>query len=135
MRPPWFLDIDRAMRLHQSLIAAYGGGVGVRDIGLLQSALAMPQSSFDGQYLHGDLFEMAAAYLYHVVQNHPFVDGNQRTGAAAAIIFLAMNDIEVEADEDGLVSLTVSVACGQTGKPAIAEFFRDRSRPASIDSD
>jgi death-on-curing protein len=74
---------------------------------------------------------MAAAYLYHIVQNHPFVDGNKRTGAATAIIFLAMNDIEIDADEDGLVTLTLAVACSSAGKPEIAEFFRTRAHPAA----
>jgi death on curing protein len=64
------------------------------------------------------------------VQNHLFLDGNKRTGAAAAIIFLAMNEVEIEADEDGLVALTLSVACGNAGKPEIAEFFRSRSHPS-----
>ena len=108
--PPFFLDLDRALRTHRSLIAEYGGSDGVRDVGLLQSALAMPQASFGGEYLHKDLFEMAAAYLYHIVRNHPFVDGNKRTGAATAIIFLALNGIELRADEDGLVALTLAVA-------------------------
>lgn len=71
---------------------------------------------------------MAAVYLYHIVQNHPFVDGNKRTGAAAAIIFLAMNDVEIEADEEGLVDLTLAVARGEAGKSEIAEFFRRRAR-------
>lgn len=92
MAPPVFLDIDRVIRTHRSLIEAYGGVDGVRDAGLLHSALAMPQASFGGQYLHADLFEMAAAYLYHIAQNHPFLDGNKRTGAASAIIVLAMNE-------------------------------------------
>ena len=125
-----FLDLDRIARTHRSLIDVYGGSEGLRDAGLLYSAIAMPQASFGGQFLHRDLFEMAAAYLYHIVQNHPFVDGNKRTGAAAAIIFLAMNDVEVDADEDGLVDLTLPVACGDAGKPQIAEFFRTRSHPA-----
>ncbi len=121
---PLFLDIDRVMRTHRSLIEYYGGSEGVRDIGLLHSAIAMPQASFGGHSLHEDLFEMAAAYLYHIVQNHPFIDGNKRTGAATAIIFLAMNDIEIEADEDGLVELTLAVAKGEIGKSQIAEYFR-----------
>ena len=127
---PFFLDMDRVMRTHRSLIEAYGGIDGVRDAGLLHSAIAMPQASFGGQYLHANLFEMAAAYLYHLVQNHPFLDGNKRTGAASAIVFLAMNDLEVDADENGLVTLTLSVACGTAGKPEIAEFFRSRAHPA-----
>jgi death-on-curing protein len=110
--------------MHRSLIERYGGETGVRDLGLLQSAVATPQASFGGELLHKDLFEMAAAYLFHIVQNHPFIDGNKRAGAAAAIIFLDMNDVEIEADEEGLVALTLRVACGQAGKPEIAEFFR-----------
>lgn len=121
---PLFLDIDRILRVHLSLIERYGGEAGVRDIGLLHSAIAMPQASFGGELLHKDLFQMAAAYLFHIVQNHPFVDGNKRTGAAAAIIFLDMNGIEIEADEEGLVDLTLRVACGEAGKSEIATFFR-----------
>lgn len=128
-----FLDMDHVMRTHRSLIEAYGGGDGVRDVGLLHSAIAMPQASFGGQFLHNGLFEMAAAYLYHIVQNHPFIDGNKRTGAATAIIFLAMKDVEIEADEDGLVDLTLAVACGNAGKSAIAEFFRLRAHPPAPD--
>jgi death-on-curing protein len=71
---------------------------------------------------------MAAAYLFHLVQNHAFIDGNKRIGAASAIVFLSMNDIEIEADEDGLVELTLKVACGNAAKPEIAEFFRSRQQ-------
>lgn len=124
MAMPLFLDLDHVLRLHRSLIEHYGGMEGTRDMGLLQSAVAMPQASYGGELLHGDIFEMAAAYLYHIVQNHPFLDGNKRTGAAAAIVFLAMNDIQIDNDEAGLVDLTLSVATGQTGKGEIAEFFR-----------
>jgi death on curing protein len=81
-----------------------------------------------GAYLHKTLFEMAAAYLYHITQNHPFLDGNKRTGAATAIVFLAMNDISIEADEDALVELTLAVAEGRTGKQEIADFFRNLAR-------
>lgn len=91
---------------------------------MLHSAIAMPQMSFGGEPLHKDLFEMAAAYLYHVFQNHPFIDGNKRTGAAAAIVLLDLNSIEIEAEEEGLVDLTLRVASGQAGKPEIAGFFR-----------
>ena len=124
MAMPMFLDLDHVLRLHRSLIEHYGGTEGMRDVGLLQSAIAMPQASYSGESLHADIYEMAAAYLYHIVQNHPFLDGNKRTGAAAAIVFLAMNDIQVDNDEDGLVALTLSVATGQVGKGEIAEFFR-----------
>lgn len=126
METPLFLDIEQVMRLHASLIERYGGTDGTRDVGLLQSAVAMPQMAYGGEYLHVDIFEMAAAYLYHIVQNHPFLDGNKRTGAASAIVFLAVNDIEIDADEDGIVDLTLSVARGQSGKTEITEFIRAR---------
>lgn len=126
--PPVFLDIEQVMRAHRSLIQRYGGVEGVRDAGLLHAATAMPQASFGGVRLHEDLSEMAAAYLFHLVQNHPFLDGNKRTGAAAAIIFLAMNGVELDADEDGLVNITLAVAQGKAGKPEAADFFRSISR-------
>jgi death-on-curing protein len=126
--PPLFLDLDMVVRTHMSLIERYGGEPGLRDAGLLHSAIAMPQASFGGSSLHGDVFEMAAAYLYHIVQNHPFLDGNKRTGAASAIIFLDMNGIQIEADEEGLVELTLRVASGKAGKQEAAEFFRTAAR-------
>ena len=125
---PIFLDIEKVLRIHRSLIEQYGGAEGVRDIGLLQSAIAMPQASFEGQHLHADMFEMAGAYLYHIVQNHPFLDGNKRTGAATAIIFLAMNDIELNDDEYGLVEITMAVAQGRANKSDAASFFRRIAR-------
>ena len=128
MSAPMFLDLDHTLRLHRSLIEHYGGIQGIRDVGLLQSAISMPQASYGGNYLHCDIFEMAAAYLFHIVQNHPFLDGNKRTGAASAIVFLALNNIEIDNDEQGLVDLTLSVATGQAGKAEIAEFFRTRVR-------
>lgn len=84
----------------------------------------MPQATFDGALLYSDLFEMAAAYHFHLVKNHPFLDGNKRVGAAAAIIFLAINDVDLEADEDKLVELTLGVATGEFSKQDIALFFR-----------
>ena len=95
---PLFLDLDRVLRTHHSLIEAYGGAEGIRDVGLLHSAIAMPQASFGGAFLHKDLFEMAAAYLYHIVQNHPFLDGNKRTAVAAADVHLRLNGLELGGD-------------------------------------
>jgi death-on-curing protein len=123
---PVFLSLDQVLRLHRSLIDAYGGADGVREMGLLVSALAQPSASFGGQSLHEDLFDMAAAYLFHIVSNHPFIDGNKRTGSASAIIFLELNGVEIEADEDGLVAITIAVASGTAGKIEVAAFFRDR---------
>ena len=99
----------------------------MRDLGLLESAVAQPQASFGGQMLHEFPFEMAAAYLFHIVQNHPFLDGNKRAGAVAALAFLDLNGIEIDAPKGSLYELTLSVATSQAGKAEIAEFFRSHA--------
>lgn len=121
---PIFLTVEQVERVHRSMLEAYGGLVGLRDAGLLASAVAMPEAAYDGEWLHADLFEMAAAYLFHLVKNHPFLDGNKRVGAACALIFLDLNGIKVEADEDGIVEITLRTATGNAEKSDIAEFLR-----------
>jgi death on curing protein len=123
-----FLTLQEAVEIHRDQIERYGGSEGVRDFGLLQSALAMPMAQFGGEFLHSDMHEMAAAYLYHLVQNHPFIDGNKRVGAAAALVFLSMNELEMTADEDAYADLVLSVARGETKKSAVAEFIRAHTR-------
>jgi death-on-curing protein len=94
---------------HQNQIDTYGGSHGIRDIGLLESAIAQPEASFGGQYLHADIFQMAAAYIYHLVMNHPFVDGNKRVGLEAALIFLEINNENLNAsDEEHTAELSAS---------------------------
>ena len=99
----------------------------MRDPGLLESAVDTPRSSFDGVSLHKAIFEMAAAYLYHIVKNHPFVDGNKRTGTVAAMSFLEINGIDVEADESMVVDVVIAVATGRMTKPEVASFLRDHA--------
>ena len=115
-------------RVHQDQIERYGGESGLRDVGLLQSAAATPAAGFGGRYLHEDLFEMAAAYLFHIVRNHPFVDGNKRVGAVAALVFLLLNEVEVDADEEEFEQAVLAVAEGKWDKPMVAEFLRERAR-------
>lgn len=119
-----FLTLDDILETHQNQIDTYGGSHGIRDIGLLESAIAQPEASYGAQYLHADIFEMAAAYLYHLVMNHPFVDGNKRVGLESALIFLEVNDALLDANDDELVDLVLKTTAGQVGKPEIAEFFR-----------
>jgi death-on-curing protein len=119
-----FLTLDDIIESHQNQIDTYGGSDGIRDIGLLESAIAQPEASFGGQYLHADIFEMAAAYLYHLVMNHPFVDGNKRVGLEAALIFLEINNENLKASDQELVDLVLKTTAGQVGKREIAEFFR-----------
>jgi len=128
MDQPLFLSLDEVLEIHRDQIERYGGAIGVRDIGLLQSALAMPAATFGGQYLHSDIFEKAAAYLFHIVQNHPFLDGNKRVGIVAALVFLAMNDVQFEVDEDVLEQTVMATAEGKTDKAVLADFFRTNSR-------
>jgi death-on-curing protein len=123
-----FLELDEVLALHAEQIELYGGSAGVRDLGLLESAVAAAQASFDGVYLHGTFAEMAAAYLFHLAQNHPFVDGNKRIAAAAMIMFVYLNDRELELSEDDLVELTVGVASGAVTKSALAVQLADRIR-------
>src|SRR5712691_7855129 len=100
MKEPLFLRLNEIIEIHNDQIVRYGGSRGIRDMGLLQSAGAMPMSSFGGQYLHADLYEMAAAYLFHLVRNHAFVDGNKRVAALTAAVFLQVNGLRVTADKD-----------------------------------
>ena len=118
-----FLELSDVMQIHMNLIANYGGANDIRDSNLLESAIEQPRASFGGTYLHAFPFEMAAAYLFHIVMNHPFVDGNKRTGTAAALVFLDINGISVEAIRGQLADLTLNVATGNIGKREITSFF------------
>jgi len=123
-----FLTLDDILESHQNQIETYGGSHGIRDIGLLESAIAQPEASFGGQYLHADIFQMAAAYIYHLVMNHPFVDGNKRIGLEAALIFLEINNENLSASDEELVDLVLKTTAGQVGKREIAEFFRSHCK-------
>jgi death-on-curing protein len=124
-----FLELDDVLALHADQVDRYGGSGGIRDVGLLQSALGMPRATFDGQLLHPSIPEMAAAYLFHLVQNHPFIDGNKRIGLAAAIAFLGQNDLWLEAGEEELTEFVLRVARGELQKADAAVFLRDHCEP------
>jgi death-on-curing protein len=123
-----FLSLEQILSIHQNQLEQYGGESGTRDMGLLQSALAMPESGFGDQYFHADLYEMAAAYLFHLVKNHPFVDGNKRVGFVASYVFLRLNGILVTASEKSYEKITLDTAEGKIGKSELAGFFRKNSR-------
>ncbi len=117
---PEFLEVLEVLAIHRDQIDRYGGEDGLRDEGLLISAVETPRSGMDGQYFHTDLFEMAAAYLFHIVRNHPFVDGNKRAGLVASIVFLELNDVSIDADHNELSGFVLEVASGKHDKAAIA---------------
>ena len=121
---PDFLGLDEVLEIHRDQIERYGGRRGVRDLALLESALGMPGAGAAGRYFHEEPFEMAAAYLFHIVRDHPFVDGNKRTGAMAAFVFLAMNGRRLKATNAAFERLVRSVAEGRKGKADVAAFFR-----------
>lgn len=124
MSEPLFLTISEVLEMHGEQIDLYGGENGVRDSALLESALAAPQSGMAGENFHADIIDMAAAYLFHIVQNHPFVDGNKRTGLACAYLFLAINGYELECDPDELADTVLDVASGELDKAEITAFLR-----------
>jgi len=125
---PLFLTLDEVLSLHEDQIERHGGSGGVRDLGLLQSAIGMPMATFGGEFLHQSLFEMAAAYLFHICRNHPFLDGNKRTAVAAALIFLELNGIEIDAVESKFYALVTGVAEGRVMKAEVAVFLQEHAR-------
>ena len=127
---PLFLSLDEVLEIHSQQIQIYGGSQGVRDTGGLESAIATPQATFGGEFLHTSSPAMAAAYLFHLCQNHPLIDGNKRTAANAAITFLLMNDWEPLFNEDQLVEVVLSIATGGMLKPELVQVFESHSQPA-----
>lgn len=126
---PLFLGVDDVLEIHRDQIEKYGGSPGLRDEGLLRSAVAMPSSGMAGEFFHPTLHEMAAAYLYHLAQNHPFIDGNKRVAAVAAFVFLFINGVELTCTEDAYEALVRRAASGEATKREIADFIRGESRP------
>jgi death-on-curing protein len=123
-----FLTADEVLAIHADQIERYGGALGIRDRGLLESALAMPEATYSGEELHASLCEKAAAYLFHLVKNHPFVDGNKRAGLAVSLAFLALNEVRITATDEELVDLVLGVARGRRSKADAAVFLEQRSR-------
>jgi death on curing protein len=109
--------------LHAEQLRLHGGAVGIRDEGMLESALSRPQQ----REIYGDpdLCELAAAYLFGIAKNRPFVDGNKRTAFAAADLFLYFNRLSVEADQQDVIQLVLMVAAGEIDETGAAAFFRD----------
>ncbi len=124
MSEPDFLTLDEVLGIHADQIRVYGGASGLRDLALLRSAIAMPETRFDDEYLHPSVFEMAGAYLFHLARNHPFVDGNKRTTLMCALVFLGLNGQQLRADPDDLYSLVDGVAAGEVDKAEVSVFLR-----------
>lgn len=127
-KPPRFLTRAEALSLHETAIDEHGGSYGVRDAGLLESAIAMPQQGFAGEFAHEVPFSMAAAYLFHICKNHPFIDGNKRTALVAAVTFLWMNGWSLVAAEPDAVQCVLDVATDALSKEGLAAWLEQHAK-------
>ena len=120
-----FLTIEHIAAVHKRMLDEFGGDSAIRDQDLMESAVAMPRAQFEGKRLHSNLSEMAAAYLFHICWNQPFVDGSKRTALTAAEIFLLLNDAMLKATNKELEKLTIGIADGTFSKQQTMEFFKE----------
>ena len=121
-----FLSLDFVLAMHAEQLRLHGGAAGVRDEGMLDSALNRPLQKT--AYGDPDLCELAAAYLFGVAKNHPFVDGNKRTTLAAADLFLYFNGLELLAEDEELIQFVLMVAAGEIDEDGATAFFRDHTQ-------
>lgn len=133
MQTPEFLDLKTVLRIHDRQIQKFGGTPGIRDLGLLDSALAQPQATFSGQFLHPTIWEQAAAYLFHLAMNHSFLDGNKRTAFAVMDTFLRLNGCVLTLSQNQKCELVIQVIEGVLGKEDLASQLEQAStlRPES----
>jgi death-on-curing protein len=124
---PRFLSVEQILGIQSQQLGKDGGLAGVRDPNLLESAVMQPMATFGGHFLHDDLYLMASAYLFHIVKNHPFLDGNKRTGLLAALVFQKLNGVNVVDRDSLLYDATMAVAEGRLDKDGLAVILRDLS--------
>ena len=110
---PTFLTVDDVVLIHHQVIERHGGSLGLRDAGLLDSAIHAPQASFGGEFMYPSLFDMAAVYIIHLAANHAFIDGNKRTAWASSRTFLRVNDVFLKPRLDDVLELMEKVATGK----------------------
>lgn len=123
-----FLNKKIILTFHQDQLERYEGKSGIRDEQLLESALAQPQASFGGEYVHKNLFQMAAAYGFHLCQNHPFYDGNKRTALIAMYTFLYVNGYQIKADKKSLFAIMMDLASGKVKKEELSKYLKKHSK-------
>jgi len=125
-----YLTLGEVVTLHRRVLAQSGGANGIRDLGLLESALAQPKATFDATDLHPTVIEKAAALGFALVANHAFVDGNKRIGHAAMEVFLILNGFEIHASVDEQERLMLDIAASQRDRDDLAAWLRTHSRPS-----
>ncbi len=124
-----FLTLEDVLELHDMQLESYGGATGIRAPDLLESAIMTPQASFGGQYVHNGIFEMAAAYAFHIAENQPFIDGNKRTALASALVFLDWHQIEIYDSGDELYNAMIGLAQKNLDKAGLAKLFQKLAKP------
>jgi death-on-curing protein len=122
-----WIEVPVIYAIHEEQLAEHGGGLGLRDVGLLESALGRPKNA--AAYGNPNLFQLAAAYGYGISRNHPFIDGNKRTAFIATELFLELNGYELSADDASCVMTMLTVAAGDMDESAFANWLRSRSEP------
>jgi death on curing protein len=120
----YHLTVANVLEVHAEAIGQFGGSAGIREMALLESAVAAPQASFGGESVYTDIIEVAAAYLFFLCRNHPFVDGNKRTALGACIIFLRLNAIEPQPDGQSWEDLTLDVAASRLDRDQATQRLR-----------
>ena len=123
-----YLTSEQVLFIHARLLAETGGEHGIRDLGLLQSAVARPQAIFDGSEFYPDIHQKAAALVESLINNHPFVDGNKRTGITAAAMFLKINNFSLTASNQEVESFVLSIASGEQTVESITEWLKSHSK-------
>lgn len=126
-----FLTLIEVLELHRRVIEQSGGAFGIRDIGLLESAIAQPRMTFGGKELYPGLLEKSAALGFSIIMNHPFVDGNKRTGHAAVETFLILNGMEISASVDEQERIVLAIASGELGREAFVEWLQQHTASAN----
>lgn len=119
-----YLTLVEVLNLHRQIIEQSGGALGVRDLGALQSALSQPRMTFGGEDLYPMLVDKAAALGFSIIMNHPFVDGNKRTGHAAMETFLVLNGMEISASVDEQEQVILALASGNSGRESFVEWLK-----------
>ena len=122
-----FVPKEVVLTIHADLLQRYGGRAGLRDPGLLESALAQPKMTVGGKYAHKTLFDKAAAYGFHVCKNHPFIDGNKRVAFVLMDVFLQQNGWEIRAAEEDAYTIIVALASGKLTKAQLATWLKEHS--------
>ena len=122
--PSYHLTVEVVQEIHAEAIGQFGGSAGIRELALLESAVAAPQASFGGESVYTDIAEVAAAYLFFLCRNHPFVDGNKRAALGSCIVFLRLNGVEPQSDSQAWEDLTLDVAASRIDREQATKRLR-----------